>query len=98
MFIKNRQAKLLIKKNPRRTKLVLDISKLNQYTYCGHGALMDKKMRDWQDTDHVLSFFGTKKTASPKRYLAHVKAVEKKVATLYQIKAAQIYLRMSLSI
>jgi hypothetical protein len=35
---------------------------------------MDKKIRDWQDTDYVLSFFGTKKAASQKRYLAHVKA------------------------
>ena len=60
--------------NPLRAKLVFDISKLNQYAYCGHSALMDKKMRDWQDTDYVLSFFGTKKAASQKRYLEHVKA------------------------
>ena len=60
--------------NPLRAKLVFDISKLSQYTYCGHSVLMDKKIRDWQDTDYVLSFFGTKKAASQKRYLAHVKA------------------------
>lgn len=60
--------------NPLRAKLVFDISKLNQYAYCGHSVLMDKKIRDWQDTDYVLSFFGTKKAASQKRYLAHVKA------------------------
>jgi hypothetical protein len=60
--------------NPIRAKLVLDISKLNQYAYCGHSALMDKKMREWQDTDYVLSFFGTKKAESQKRYLEYVKA------------------------
>jgi REP element-mobilizing transposase RayT len=60
--------------NPLRAKLVFDISKLNQYAYCGHSTLMDKKIRDWQDTDYVLSFFGTKKAVSQKRYLEHVKA------------------------
>ena len=60
--------------NPLRAKLILDISKLNQYAYCGHSALMDKKRREWQDIDYVLSFFGTKKAASQKRYLEYVKA------------------------
>lgn len=60
--------------NPLRAKLVTDISKLNQYAYCGHSALMDKIMRDWQDTEYVLSFYGKKKTAAQQRYLMHVKA------------------------
>lgn len=60
--------------NPLRAKLILDIPKLNQYAYCGHSALMDKKRREWQDIDYVLSFFGTKKAASQKRYLEYVKA------------------------
>ena len=60
--------------NPLRAKQVLDVSGLNLYAYCGHSALMDRKRRDWQDTEYVLSFYGNKKIASQKRYLAHVKA------------------------
>ena len=60
--------------NPLRANLVLDISALNQYIYCGHSVLMDKKIHSWQDTDYVLSLFGKRKTASRKRYLAYVKA------------------------
>ena len=60
--------------NPLRAKLVLDISKLNQYAYCGHSALMDKKIREWQDTDYILSFFGTNRAESRKCYLEHVTA------------------------
>ena len=60
--------------NPLRARLVFDITKLNRYAYCGHSALMDKKKRDWQDTDYVLSFYGTKKASSQKRYFEHVKA------------------------
>ncbi|MGD9181339.1 MAG: transposase [Desulfobacterales bacterium] len=60
--------------NPFRAKRVSDISKLNQYAYCGHSALLDRKKREWQDTDYVLSFYGTKKAESQKCYLEHVKA------------------------
>ena len=60
--------------NPLRANLVLDISGLNQYAYCGHSALMGKKMRDWQDTEYVLSFYGKKKAAAQKRYLSYVTA------------------------
>jgi hypothetical protein len=44
--------------NPLRTKLVLDTGELNQYRYSGHIALAGKRQREWQETGHVLSYFG----------------------------------------
>ena len=44
--------------NPLRTRIVPDLGRLTTYSYCGHGAVMGKKKRAWQDVDSVLDSFG----------------------------------------
>jgi putative transposase len=44
--------------NPLRAKLVSDVGDLSEYRYCGHGALLGKRRREWQETEYVLSSFG----------------------------------------
>jgi REP element-mobilizing transposase RayT len=44
--------------NPLRVKLVSDVGDLSEYGYCGHGALLGKRRREWQETEFVLSYFG----------------------------------------
>ena len=58
--------------NPLRAKVVSDISKLNNYDYCGHGVLVGNKKRGWQDTEYVLSYFGRRVGEAKKRYIAYV--------------------------
>jgi putative transposase len=58
--------------NPLRAKIVVDISELNTYAYCGHSVIMDKKERPWQDIGYVLSFFGKSVREARKRYLRYV--------------------------
>jgi putative transposase len=47
--------------NPLRGGLVEDWSKLKEYPWSGHAVLMGKVVRDWQDTESILSLFGSKK-------------------------------------
>jgi len=44
--------------NPFRAGIVDDVSALRSYPYCGHSALMGKKLRPWQDTQYILALFG----------------------------------------
>lgn len=44
--------------NPVRANLVSDMDELNACEYCGHGALLGKRRREWQETEYVLSYFG----------------------------------------
>jgi REP element-mobilizing transposase RayT len=59
--------------NPLRAKIVSDIKELNKYPYSGHSVLMGRKKHEWQDTKHVLSYFGKKVSESRKAYLSYVK-------------------------
>lgn len=59
--------------NPLRAGIVSRISELNKYYYCGHSVLMGNKRRDWQDTEYVLSYFGSMVGEARKRYSAYVK-------------------------
>ena len=54
-----------------RASLVRDINNLNRSPWSGHSALMGNIERDWQDTEHVLSFFGEGRGAR-KNYLRFV--------------------------
>jgi hypothetical protein len=54
--------------NPLRAGLVADTTALENYHYCGHGTLLGKHKREWQNADYVLAFFGKRKPAARKRY------------------------------
>ncbi len=60
--------------NPLRAKLVSDISELNRYPYCGHSALIGKRLREWQDTRYVLGNFGRTVKKARNEYLGFVRA------------------------
>jgi putative transposase len=58
--------------NPLRAKLVADLKGLDSYLYCGHSALMGKKIRDWQDVEYVLGHFGKRIGNARKNYRSYV--------------------------
>ena len=58
--------------NLLRAKIVKDIAGLNRSPWSGHSALLGNKKREWQNTEHVLSYFGNKKE-SKKNYIKYVK-------------------------
>jgi putative transposase len=47
--------------NPLRSKMISDIQELKKYPWTGHSAIMGEIKRDWQDSEAILSFFGSKK-------------------------------------
>ena len=59
--------------NPLRAKTVKDMPALDRYAWCGHGVILGKKTREWQDTNYVLSWFGTKESEAKRAYRAFVK-------------------------
>jgi len=58
--------------NPLRAKIVETLRELDSYSYCGHSILMGKSKNDWQDSDKVLSLFGTGVRSARKRYRSFV--------------------------
>ncbi len=58
--------------NPLRAKLVKNYQELQSYPFCGHSAIMGKVAREWQDTDHVLSLFGSRLSAARSGYQLYV--------------------------
>jgi len=58
--------------NPIRAGLVPDLAALQRYPYCGHGALMGEVERDWQDTGHVLVYFGKRLRPARRAYSAYM--------------------------
>jgi REP element-mobilizing transposase RayT len=60
--------------NPLRAGLVPSVAKLNTYAYCGHSALLGKRLRPWQDVSYVLQVFGTRPAVARRAYLAYVEA------------------------
>jgi len=58
--------------NPFRAGLVRDVSALRSYPYCGHSALMGKKIRPWQDTQSILALFGKSVSEARKNLHRHV--------------------------
>lgn len=59
--------------NPLRAGLLNDLEALDTYPYCGHSALMGYQKNSWQDTNYLLSYFGSNRALSRRRYRAHVK-------------------------
>jgi REP element-mobilizing transposase RayT len=58
--------------NLLRAGLVMDLKELNRNPWSGHSALVGKVERKWQNTEHVLSFFGGNSN-SKKNYSRYVK-------------------------
>ena len=58
--------------NPVRAGMLKDISALNRYPGTGHSVLMGTVKRAWQDTDTVLSYFGTRRKDAMVRYESFV--------------------------
>lgn len=54
--------------NPLRVHLVKDISALEKYPYCGHGAVLGKINYEWQDRDSVLAQFGNSEAQAKEAY------------------------------
>jgi hypothetical protein len=54
--------------NPIRARLASDIKTLDKYPFCGHGVIMGKKKREWQDDAYVLKLFSDKKSTARRRY------------------------------
>jgi len=58
--------------NPLRAGLVLNITELNNFSWCGHSVILGKRTNDWQDTSTVLRRFGAMAQAARKRYMEFV--------------------------
>ena len=54
--------------NPLRADIVNDMEQLDTYGFCGHSIIMGKKRNDWQDSEAVLSRFGTGKGWPRRKY------------------------------
>ena len=46
--------------NPLRAKAVNSLPALDVYPWCGHSAVLGKRVRKWQDTGYVVKWFGSK--------------------------------------
>ena len=58
--------------NLLRAEIVKDMNGLNRNPWSGHSALLGNKKREWQSTEYVLSYFGSKKECR-KNYYKYVK-------------------------
>ena len=58
--------------NPLWRKVVADLEELENYSYCGHSALMGRKKREWQDVEYILGFFGKRLSDARKKYRSYV--------------------------
>ncbi len=58
--------------NPLRSGLVADMKGLDNYQWCGHSVLMNKKTQPWQDTDYILALYSDKIGAARRKYRAFV--------------------------
>ena len=56
--------------NPLWSKIVNDISTLDNYPYAGHSAIVGTIARPWQNTDDVLGRFSDKRRVAYREYVA----------------------------
>ena len=54
--------------NPIRAGVVADMTTLATYPWCGHGAVLNKKINTWQCRDEVLLYFGLRKKRAIAKY------------------------------
>ena len=60
--------------NPIRAKVVKDLDELSRYPYSGHGVLVGRMNKPWQDSEWVLGMFGKKLGAARRAYRIFVAA------------------------
>jgi len=58
--------------NPLRDRLLADMDALGKYPFCGHGVIMGKHARGWQEIDTVLAYFGKQVGPARRSYRAFV--------------------------
>jgi len=58
--------------NPVSAHIVSSLENLDRYSWCGHAVMMGKQEMKGQDTDSVLSLFGTTKAKARRQYRAFV--------------------------
>jgi len=44
--------------NPLRAKMVPSMDELDHYEFCGHGVILGKHQKEWQDVDKLLGMSG----------------------------------------
>ncbi|MCF8067990.1 MAG: transposase [Desulfobacterales bacterium] len=54
--------------NPLRAKLIDNLDMLDKYPFSGHGVIMGKSDKSWQDCEAVLVFFNKKKGPARRSY------------------------------
>jgi putative transposase len=54
--------------NPIRSRVVKSLEELDRYRWSGHGVILGKVRRDWQEREYVLSRFGRKERKSIRAY------------------------------
>jgi REP element-mobilizing transposase RayT len=59
--------------NPLRANIVDTLSNLATYRWCGHGVILGRFQRSWQDRDYVLGWFGQKQGEAKQHYQNFVK-------------------------
>ncbi|OGW59190.1 MAG: transposase [Nitrospirae bacterium RBG_16_64_22] len=63
--------------NPLRGRVVETLADLGKHPYCGHGAVLGKVRRDWQETRYVLGLFSKDLGEARRRYARFVQEGEK---------------------
>lgn len=58
--------------NPLRARLVSDMKALDAYPFCGHGTMLGKSKRPWQNRQYILKRFADQKGLARRRYRAFV--------------------------
>jgi hypothetical protein len=59
--------------NPLQLGVVRSFSELARFRYAGHSYILAKRKNDWQDVDHVLRHFGSRRSKSLERYNGYMK-------------------------
>jgi hypothetical protein len=59
--------------HPLQLGAVRSFSELARYRYAGHSFILAKRKNDWQDVDHVLRLFGSRRPKSTERYNGYMK-------------------------
>jgi REP element-mobilizing transposase RayT len=59
--------------NPLRAGLVKDYNALQSYPFCGHGVIMGRLDRPWQDSHYVLRMFAPEVAAARAGYRSYVR-------------------------
>jgi hypothetical protein len=58
--------------NPLRAHLVNNLTELDHHPWCGHAVLMGQVKYEWQDRNHVLSWFAKREGEARRAYRKYV--------------------------